>query len=71
MPMPDTGVVRGANDCRHWKGIKDITYRTCCGGVQRERVKILCCVHKHIYGDHCRSGVCREYERADNGDGQS
>jgi hypothetical protein len=53
----------GEKDCRNYKGVKLITGKVCCGGVKRDKVKLECKIHKHIYAKDCKKGLCGYYER--------
>ena len=56
----------GMEDCRHYRGVKIITGKVCCGGRYREKVILKCKVHKHIYAEACRKGKCGYYEKGEN-----
>lgn len=55
----------GMEDCRHYHGVKLVTSRVCCGGRRREKVKLNCGVHKHVYADTCRSETCGYYDKGE------
>ena len=56
----------GMEDCRHYRGVKMITGRVCCGGVRTDRVKLGCVVHKNIYAKDCREQLCGYYEKGES-----
>jgi len=55
----------GMEDCRHYRGVKLITGKVCCGGRYRERVRLRCAVHKRVYADACRREACGYYEKGE------
>jgi hypothetical protein len=57
---------KGQTDCRHYDGVKSITGKVCCGGTYREKIKLKCSVHRHIYADACRKKACSYYEKGDS-----
>jgi len=52
-------------DCRHYNGVKTITGKVCCGGVRRDKVKLNCTIHKHIYAKDCKQNLCGYYEKGE------
>ena len=53
----------GATDCKHYKGVRFVAKRKCCGGKVIERTRINCAKRSIVYSDaECIAAVCPFYE---------
>ena len=55
----------GQEKCKHYRGVKNIIGRVCCGGKVRQKVKLACTIHKRIYANSCRKDICGYYEEGE------